>query len=204
MRHAMAMAEVGDDQFGEDPTVRALEEEAAGRLGHQAAVFVPSGTMGNNVALRLLAPPGTEILADNESHIVTYEQGGLAAIGGIQTRTITSDRGILRPRVVAEQLRVDPCQQNAAEPNYARVETRAVALENTHVRSGGRAWRLEEIDALVKVTQPAGVPLHCDGARILERVSGRRRRGRRSTGAASRHSRSACRRASGRRSVPWS
>src|SRR3984957_7024951 len=86
MRAAIASAEVGDDQFGEDPTVRALEEEVAALFAHEAAVFVPSGTMGNAIALRLLAEPGTEVLADNDSHIVTYEMGGLAAIGGIQTR----------------------------------------------------------------------------------------------------------------------
>ncbi|MCU1494388.1 MAG: Threonine aldolase [Acidimicrobiaceae bacterium] len=162
----MAAAEVGDDQYGEDPTVRALEGEVAERLGHEAAVFVPSGTMGNNIALRLLADPGTEVLADNDSHVVTYEVGSLAAIGGIQTRTLMSDGGILGHEAVAAQLRVDPHGRSVKGSNYAMVETRAVAVENTHVRSGGRAWRLAEIDALVEVTQPVGVELHCDGARI--------------------------------------
>lgn len=163
MRQAMADAEVGDDHYGEDPSVRALEEHVAALLGHEAAVFVPSGTMGNNIALRLLADPGTEIIADNDSHVVTYELGALAAVGGIQTRTMVSDDGILRPEIVAAQLRVDPGLRRA---NYSMVETRAVAIENTHVRSGGRAWALGEIDALLEVTSPLGVPLHCDGARI--------------------------------------
>src|ERR1700733_4864009 len=80
MRRAIARAEVGDDHHGEDPTVRALEEEVAALLGHEAAVFVPSGTMGNNIALRLVAEPGTEVLADNQCHVVSYEMGALAAI----------------------------------------------------------------------------------------------------------------------------
>lgn len=163
MRQAMATAEVGDDQYGEDPTVRRLEEEVAGLLGHEAAVFVPSGTMGNTIALRLLAEPGSEILADEESHVVTYEMGALAAIGGIQSRTLSSEGGILEAGAVAARLRVDPGQRAG---NYARVPTRALAIENTHVRSGGRAWRLDEIDRLVAVTAPVGVALHCDGARI--------------------------------------
>jgi threonine aldolase len=166
MRRAIAEAEVGDDHRGEDPTVRALEDEVAGLLGHEAAVFVPSGTMGNNIALRLLAEPGTEILVDSECHIVSFEMGALAAIGGIQTRTVMSEHGIFAPSVVAARLSVDPEGPNTNGANYARVTTRAVAIENTHVRSGGRAWRLADIDALVAVTGAAGVALHCDGARI--------------------------------------
>jgi threonine aldolase len=166
MRAAMASAEVGDDWFGEDPTVRALEEEVAGLFGHEAAVFVPSGTMGNNIALRLLAEPGTEVIADNESHVVTYEMATLATIGGIQTRTLASAGGILPPAAVAAQLRSDPSGPTGGEYNYDMVETRAVAIENTHVRSGGRAWRLEEIDAIAELTGPVGIALHCDGARI--------------------------------------
>ncbi|HWE65963.1 MAG TPA: GntG family PLP-dependent aldolase [Acidimicrobiales bacterium] len=166
MRQAMAWADVGDDQFGEDPTVRALEEEVAARFGHEAAIFVPSGSMGNNIALRLSAEPGSEILADNDSHVVTFEMGSLAAVGGIQTRTLVNDGGVLRAATVAAQLRVDPSGPNGNGSNYSMVETRAVAIENTHVRSSGRPWRLAEIDALVELTAPLGVALHCDGARI--------------------------------------
>jgi threonine aldolase len=166
MRAALAEAEVGDDHRGEDPTVRALEEEVAGLLGHEAAVFVPSGTMGNNIALRLLAEPGTEVLADNECHVVSHEMGGLAAIGGIQTRTLVSQRGVLTPAVVAPQLHIDPEGPNTNGNNYSRVITRAVAIENTHVCSGGRAWRLAEIDALSALVGALGIALHCDGARI--------------------------------------
>jgi threonine aldolase len=166
MRRAIAGAEVGDDFRGEDPTVRALEQEVAGLLGHEAAVFVPSGTMGNNVALRALASPGSEVLVDHECHVVWYEMGALAALGGIQTRTFTSRRGIITPDVLADQLSVDPVGTNVNGDNYDRVRTAAVAIENTHVRSGGRAWRLAEMDALSSYLGGLGVALHCDGARL--------------------------------------
>jgi threonine aldolase len=166
MRAAMASAEVGDDHYGEDPSINALEEEVAAMFGHEAAVFVPTGTMGNNVSLRLLAEPGSEVLAVEDAHIVTYEMAGLAAIGGIQTRTLPSRRGLYDLSALAAQVRVDPSGPNSSGDNYSMVETRAVAVENTHVRSGGQAWRLEDVDALAAVTAPLGVPLHCDGARI--------------------------------------
>src|ERR1700689_947943 len=121
MRRAMARAEVGDDHRGEDPTVRALQEKVAGLFGHEAAVFVPSGTMGNNIALRLVAEPGTEVLADNQCHVVSYEMGALAAIGGIQTRTFVSRRGTVSPAALAPLVSVDPDGPNANGDNYARV-----------------------------------------------------------------------------------
>jgi threonine aldolase len=166
MRAAMAAAEVGDDQYGEDPSVNALEADVAAMFGHDCAIFVPTGTMGNNISLRLLAEPGSEVLADVDAHVVTYEMGGLATMGGIQTRTVASRAGILDAAVVGAQLRVDPPGRNASGDNYSMIATRAVAVENTHVRSGGAAWRLEDLDALAAVTAPVGVPLHCDGARI--------------------------------------
>jgi threonine aldolase len=166
MRRAIYDAEVGDDHRGEDPTMRALEEHVAGILGHEAAVFVPSGTMGNNIALRLVATPGTEVLADTECHVVSFEMGALAAIGGIQTRTFVSQRGTVSPAALAPLVSVDPDGPNANGDNYARVPTSAVAIENTHVRSGGRAWRLPEVDALADFLGGASVALHCDGARI--------------------------------------
>ena len=88
MRRAMAAAEVGDDVYGEDPSVNALEERVAAMFGHEAAVFVPSGTMGNQICIRLLVPPAGELLCDGDAHIVTYEGGGAAQHGGIQTRTV--------------------------------------------------------------------------------------------------------------------
>jgi threonine aldolase len=166
MRRAIYDAEVGDDHRGEDPTMRALEEHIAAILGHEAAVFVPSGTMGNNIALRLVAGPGTEVLADTECHVVSFEMGALAAIGGIQTRSFVSQRGIVSPAALATLISVDPEGPNANGDNYARVPTSAVAIENTHVRSGGRAWRLAEVDALANFLGGTSVALHCDGARI--------------------------------------
>jgi threonine aldolase len=166
MRRAIYMAEVGDDHRGEDPTMRALEQHVANIFGHEAAVFVPSGTMGNNIALRVAAEPGTEVLADNECHVLSFEMGALAALGGIQTRTFASQRGVVTPAVLETLVSVDPAGPNANGENYARVPTSAVAIENTHVRSGGRAWRLDEVDAVAQYLGSLAVALHCDGARI--------------------------------------
>lgn len=157
MRRAMVAAEVGDDVYGEDPTVRALEEEVAGRFGHEAAVFVPSGTMGNLIAMRLVADPGTEVLADADAHVVTYELGGAAALAGIQTRTVTAARGLLDPGAVNAALR---------PAGWGTVVTAAVAVEQTHNRGGGAVHPLATLRALRAVTTGAGVALHCDGARI--------------------------------------
>ncbi|CUU56467.1 threonine aldolase [Parafrankia irregularis] len=161
MRLAMAEAEVGDDVYREDPTVRALEEHAAGLLGHQAALFVPSGTMGNFCALRAGAPVGTEIIADTEAHIVTYELGGLAALGGVQTRTLTGLADTLELAAVEAQLRAFP-----GGGTYNMVRTSVLAVENTRARDGGLVWPLERLDALRAITSAAGVALHCDGARL--------------------------------------
>jgi threonine aldolase len=166
MRRAIAAAEVGDDFRGEDPSVRALEEQVAAMLGHEAAVFVPSGTMGNNVALRLLADRGSEVVVDRQCHVVSYEMGALAAIGGVQTRTFASERGMVTPALLAPLLSVDPEGPDANGGNYDRARTAAVAIENTHVYSGGRAWRLAELDGLATYLTAVGVALHCDGARI--------------------------------------
>ncbi len=155
MRAAMAAAEVGDDVYGEDPTVNALEERVAGLLGHEAAVFVPSGTMGNQICLRLVCPPADELLCDADAHIVTYEHGGAAQHGGIQTRTLPGGR--LDPDAVAAQLRA---------PGWGTVPTRAVSVEQTHNRAGGAVHALDVLQRLRAVTRDAGVALHCDGARI--------------------------------------
>jgi threonine aldolase len=161
MWRAMAEAEVGDDVYGEDPSVLALEEHAAELLGHEASVFVPSGTMGNFCALRANAPVGTEILADTEAHIVTYERGGLAALGGVQTRTLTGLAGPLDLTEVAAQIRA-----HAIGHNYNMIRTSVLAVENTQARAGGRVWSIERLERLRTITDGAGVVLHCDGARI--------------------------------------
>src|ERR671938_917106 len=105
MRRAMAEAEVGDDVYREDPTVNALEERVAELFGHEAALFVPSGTMGNQIGLRLVCEPGQEVLCDAEAHIVTYEMGAAAVLFGISTRTVVSDGGRLDTAQLVDQVR---------------------------------------------------------------------------------------------------
>ncbi|WP_261564559.1 GntG family PLP-dependent aldolase [Frankia gtarii] len=161
MRRAMAEAEVGDDHYGEDPSVRALEEYAADLLGHEEAVFVPSGTMGNFVALRASAAVGTEIIADTEAHIVTYEMGGLAALGGIQTRTIPGLADTAELADVAAAIR-----SHSIGGNYNMVRTSVLAVENTAARAGGRVWSPARLDQFRDLAATAGVALHCDGARL--------------------------------------
>ncbi len=162
MRRAMAEAEVGDDHYGEDPSVRALEEYAADLLGHEAAVFVPSGTMGNFVALRASAPVGTEIIADSEAHIVTYEMGGLAALGGVQTRTVAG----LGDRAALTEVRAAIRAHDVGGANYNMVRTAVLAVENTHARSGGLVVAPARLAALRDIATTAGIALHCDGARL--------------------------------------
>jgi threonine aldolase len=157
MRQAMAMAEVGDDVYSEDPSINALEAEVAGLFGHGASMFVPTGTMGNQIALRLLCAPGEELLCDADGHIVSYEAGGLAAHGGIQTRTMVVPRGLLTPEVLEPQLR---------SAGYHAVPTSAVAVEQTHNRGGGAVYPLSLLEELRALTNSRGLPLHCDGARI--------------------------------------
>lgn len=157
MRAAMAAADVGDDVYGEDPTVNALEAEIATLFGHEAALFVPTGTMGNQICLRLLAGPGEEILADADAHIVTYEHGAAAALFGIQTRTVVSPRGLFDTDDLLAQVR---------EGDWHTMGTNAVAVENTHNRGGGAIQPLAELTRLSAELQDRGVALHIDGARI--------------------------------------
>lgn len=157
MRRAMAAAEVGDDVYGEDPNVNALQDEVAAMFGHEAALFVPSGTMGNQLAVRLLVPPGQELLCDEAAHVVTYEAGAAAVHGGITTRTWSSERGICVPDVVANMIRT---------PGWHTVTTAAIAVEQTHNRGGGTIQPLDALRRLRQVADTYGVTVHCDGARI--------------------------------------
>jgi threonine aldolase len=157
MRAVMAAAEVGDDVYGEDPSVNALEEKVAGLFGHEAAVFVPTGTMGNQIALRLVVPPAEELLCGAEDHVVTYEHGGAAQHGGISSRTVTAPRGLLTVDEVEPQLR---------PAGWGTVATRAVSVEQTHNRGGGAVHPLAALEALRALTAAHGIALHCDGARI--------------------------------------
>jgi threonine aldolase len=158
MRQAMADAEVGDDVYGEDPSVNALEERVAALFGHEAALFVPSGTMGNQIGMRLVCEPGQEVLCDADAHVVTYEMGAAAAIFGISTRTVVSDGG----RLDADQL----IAQVRPKTDWHLTGTAAIAVENTHNRGGGLVQPLEELRKLRDWTRDAGVAVHLDGARI--------------------------------------
>jgi threonine aldolase len=158
MRRAMAEAEVGDDVYEEDPTVRALEERTADLFGHEAALFVPSGTMGNQIGMRLVCEPGQEVLCDADAHVVTYEMGAAAAIFGISTRTVVSAGGRLEAAQLIDQVR--------PKDNWHLTATAAVAVENTHNRGGGLVQPLEELQRLWNWSRQNDVAVHLDGARI--------------------------------------
>ncbi|MPZ87475.1 MAG: low specificity L-threonine aldolase [Nitriliruptorales bacterium] len=158
MRRAMAEADVGDDVYGEDPTVIRLEEEAAARLGRPAALLCPSGTMCNQLWLRVLARPGTEVVVEADAHLVNYEGGAGALLGGVQFRTVTGERGLLAPGDVAAAIRPD---------RFPITPTSLVCIEQTANRGGGSVYELDRLEAIRKVTANAGVPLYCDGARVF-------------------------------------
>ncbi|WP_329102546.1 aminotransferase class I/II-fold pyridoxal phosphate-dependent enzyme [Micromonospora sp. NBC_01699] len=157
MRSAMAQAEVGDDVYGEDPNVNALEAEVAALFGHEAALFAPSGTMANQIALQVLVPPAGELLCDADAHIVTYEMAAAATYGGISTRTWPAVGADVDPDQVAAMIRPD---------GYWAVATRAIAVEQTHNRGGGGVIPLDTLRQLRRIADDAGIGLHCDGARI--------------------------------------
>ena len=157
MRQAMATAEVGDDVYGEDPTVNALEARVAALFGHEAALFTPTGSMANQIAVQLLVPPANELLCDADAHVVTYEIGAAAALGGVSSRTWPALGSEVDPAAVAAMIRPD---------GFWAVPTRAIAVEQTHNRAGGAVIPLGTLQALRKVADEAGVALHCDGARI--------------------------------------
>src|SRR5688572_2483705 len=149
MRAAMADAEVGDDVFVDDPTVLALQERVAEMFGHEAALFTPSGTMANQIALQLLVPPGEELLCDADAHVVTYESGEAGAIGGITTRTWPAAAGDPSPAIIEAMIR---------PAGYHQVPTRAIAVEQTNNYGGGAIIPLSTLEAL----RFPGVKLHCD------------------------------------------
>jgi threonine aldolase len=157
MREAMARAEVGDDVWEEDPTVRRLEELAARRTGKDAALFVSSGTQGNLVSVLTQTRPGQEVILDADCHIFNYEVAGAAVFGGVQTLPVKTARGFLAPEQVREHIR----------PSNVHIPvTGLVCLENTHNRHGGTCCTPEEVAAVAAVAHAGGVPVHLDGARI--------------------------------------
>ncbi len=158
MRQAMANAEVGDDVYSDDPTVNSLEERVAALFGKEAGVFTPTGSLANQLAIRILVAPGEELIAETNSHIVRAELGAAAVFSGITTRTWPAKNGLL---VAKDALEI-------ARPNSGPylVSTTAIAVENTHNFGGGTVQPLEEIKALRKGADEIGVALHLDGARI--------------------------------------
>jgi threonine aldolase len=158
MRRAIMDAEVGDDVFGDDPTVLALERRVAELAGKEAALYVPSGTMGNQLAVRCHTEPGDEVLLDPESHIFVYEQGGLGANSGCLAHPVLGEGGAITPAQVVAAVR-DP-----ADDHVARV--RLLCLENTHNRQGGVIVPLERLQAVATAARGLGVAVHLDGARL--------------------------------------
>jgi threonine aldolase len=154
MRRAMADAEVGDDVYGEDPTVNALQEEFAGRVGKDAALFVPSGTMGNQLALRLLTRPGDVVIAGRRQHVVIYENGAAGINSGIQFHTLADDDGMLA---------VDDVRWVAAAAAHHHPRPAAVAVEDSHMPANGAVWSVDRLRDVAAV----GLPVHLDGARLF-------------------------------------
>jgi threonine aldolase len=160
MRRAIADARVGDEQKREDPSVNELQERVAALLGQEAAVFLPTATMANQIALKLHGRPGDVVIAEETAHVVIYEYGGTAAHAGLMTLGLPGDRGRLTP----EQVSV------AAEPSTKIADQRVtvLALEDTHNSSGGRVWPLDALDAVVSsAREDLGLRVHLDGARLL-------------------------------------
>jgi threonine aldolase len=166
MREAMARAEVGDDVWEEDPTVKRLEAMAAERLGKEAGLFVTSGTMGNLVSVVAQTRSGQEIVLDLDSHVFNYEVGGAAVVGHVQTRPVKTARGFLAPEQVREAIRPS---------NIHLAVTGLVCVENTHNRHGGTCCTPEEIAAVATVAHEAGVAVHLDGARLFNAAVALRR-----------------------------
>ena len=155
MYEAIASAELGDDVLGDEPTVHKLEELSAAMTGKEAAVFVPSGTMGNQICLRLVVPPAEELVCDADAHVVTYEHGGAAQHGGIQSRTVSGG-----------PMDVDEVAAFVRPAGWGTVATSAVSVEQTHIRGGGAVQPMEVLQGLRQLTASHGMALHCDGARI--------------------------------------
>ncbi|ADJ13600.1 threonine aldolase family protein [Halalkalicoccus jeotgali] len=159
MREASANAEVGDDVYREDPTVNELEERAAEIVGTEAALYVPTGTMGNQIAVRTHTERGQEVLCERESHVVKWELGGMAQLSGLQVRTVEGDdRGVVSPERVRESY--------VAEDLH-RPGTGLLTLENTHNSKGGAAIEVEKIRETAETAHGLDVPVHLDGARVF-------------------------------------
>jgi threonine aldolase len=162
MRRLMYEAEVGDDVYGEDPTVRRLEERAAEMLGHEDALFVTSGTQGNQVALLTYCRAGEEIILEADAHIFLYEGGGPAALGGIQLRTVAGTAGVLPVEDVKKAVR--------DENDIHQPRTRLICVENTHNKAGGRVIPIDKLRQLYQFAGERSIQVHMDGARLFNAV----------------------------------
>ncbi|MBM3914893.1 MAG: low-specificity L-threonine aldolase [Sphingomonadales bacterium] len=161
MREAMAAAPVGDDVFGEDPSINQLEEKTAQLFGMEAAVFCPSGTMTNQIAIKCHTQPGDEVICEENSHIYQYEGGGIAFNAGASVKLLAGDRGRIKTRQVAEAIQPD---------DVHRPISRLVSLENTSNRGGGCCYAFEEIVSIKQLCQEKGLALHLDGARVWNAI----------------------------------
>ena len=159
MRAAMASAEVGDDVYSEDPTINKLEARAAEIFGREAAIFVPTGTMGNQMALRLHTEPGKEVVCESRSHVLDWEMGMAAVFSGCQLRTVVGKRGILRWTDIEPAL--------ATTGLYYKAQTGLIWVENTHNMAGGTVTPLAVMRELVEGAHGRGLPIHLDGARVF-------------------------------------
>lgn len=157
MREAMARAEVGDDVFGEDPTVNRLQERVAELLGKEAALFVPSGTMGNQLCVKVHTRPGDEVIAERGSHVFNYETGGAAFLSGVQLHILDGVRGVLTAEQIVRAVR---------PPVYYMPRTALICLENTHNRAGGTVYPLAAVKEIRAVADAHGLRVHLDGARL--------------------------------------
>ncbi len=155
---AMAAAEVGDDVYGEDPTINRLEARAAEVFGREAAIFVPTGTMGNQIAIRLHTQHGQEVVCESRAHIVDWELAMVAAFSGCQVRTLPGERGILS---------WDQIKTALLPKIYYRTQVGMISLENTHNRGGGTVTPLEVLEEIWAGARNAGLPVHLDGARVF-------------------------------------
>lgn len=166
MRKAMAAAPVGDDVYGDDPSVKALERETAALLGKEDAVYVPTGTMANQIALRVHAQ-GDEILCEASAHVHLYEGGGASALSGISLRHIAGRRGLFGPEDVDPLIR----KPGGSVPAWLIPPTRLLAVENTHNAGGGTVWPLAQLRAVADRARHHGLAVHMDGARLWHAVA---------------------------------
>jgi threonine aldolase len=158
MREAMVNAPVGDDVIDRDPTVDRLQKMIAEMLGKEAALFMPSGSMTNQIAVRMHCLPGDEFLCEEECHIYNYEQAAFAQLSGVVARTIPGHYGVLRPEQLRDKIRPD---------NEHMARTKMVALENTHNRGGGTVWPIDQMNAICQWAHQSGLTTHLDGARLF-------------------------------------